>query len=94
MSILIIQHIETTPGVMGGKPRIAGRRITVQDIAQWRYSVGWSDEQIAAEFGLTLGQVHAALSYYHDHRDEIDRAIREDHVLVGEMRAREEGRLN
>lgn len=24
-------HIEVTPGVAGGKPRIAGHRITVQD---------------------------------------------------------------
>ena len=29
------QHIEITPGVVGGKPRIAGRRITVRDVAVW-----------------------------------------------------------
>ena len=29
-----IQHIEATPGIAGGRPRIAGHRITV------RYTVG------------------------------------------------------
>ena len=29
----------------------------------------WS-EQLAADFGLTLGQVHAALAYYFDHPAE------------------------
>lgn len=27
------EHIEVTPGIAGGKPRIAGHRITVQDVA-------------------------------------------------------------
>ena len=27
-------HIEITPGVTGGKPRIAGRRITVESIVE------------------------------------------------------------
>lgn len=93
MSIHSIQHIEITPTVMGGKPRVSGHRITVQDIAQWRYGVGWSDDEIADEFGLTLGQVHAALSYYHDHRAELDQAMREDRVVVEQMRALEEGRV-
>ncbi|MEO0014001.1 MAG: hypothetical protein RLZZ535_2390 [Cyanobacteriota bacterium] len=29
---IILEHIEITPGVCGGKPRIAGHRIRVQDI--------------------------------------------------------------
>lgn len=32
------RHIEITPGVSGGKPRIAGHRITVQNI--WSPSSG------------------------------------------------------
>ena len=36
MSINIIkEHIEITPGICGGKPRIAGHRIRVQDIVIW-----------------------------------------------------------
>jgi uncharacterized protein (DUF433 family) len=31
-SILAIEHIVTTPGVMGGEPRVAGHRVTVANI--------------------------------------------------------------
>ena len=29
------RHIAVTPGIVGGKPRIAGHRITVQNVAIW-----------------------------------------------------------
>jgi uncharacterized protein (DUF433 family) len=32
---MLDDYIEITPGVAGGKPRIAGRWITIQDIAIW-----------------------------------------------------------
>ncbi len=35
MENILTQHIEITPGIVGGKPRIAGRRITVQNIVIW-----------------------------------------------------------
>jgi uncharacterized protein (DUF433 family) len=35
MPSVIQEHIEITPGVCGGKARIAGHRIKVQDIAIW-----------------------------------------------------------
>ena len=31
MENILTQHIEITPGVVGGKPRIAGQGITVQN---------------------------------------------------------------
>ena len=36
------RYIERTPGVSGGKVRIAGRRITVADIAIWYERLGRS----------------------------------------------------
>jgi len=37
---------------------------------------GWSAEEIVRQYPyLTLAEVHAALAYYHDHRDEIDQEI-------------------
>ena len=85
-SLALHQHIETTPGVAGGKPRIAGHRITVQDVAIWHERLGRSVDEIAAEYDLTLGQVHAALAYYFDHRVEIDRAIAESQELAASLR--------
>jgi uncharacterized protein (DUF433 family) len=72
-----ITHIVATPGVRGGKPRIRSHRIAVHDIAV-RTSEGVRPEGIAEMYRLTLGEVHVALSYYCDHRDEIDREIVEE----------------
>jgi uncharacterized protein (DUF433 family) len=70
------QHIEMTPGVAGGKPRIAGRRIAVRDVVFWYEHMGMSVDEISTEYDLTLADVHAALAYYFDHRAEIDASIR------------------
>lgn len=76
------RHIEITPGIAGGKPRVAGRRIRVQDIAQWHLRAGRSIEDIAAEHEVSHAQIHAALAYYFDHREEIDRAIEDSSQFV------------
>ena len=44
------EHIERTPDTAGGRPRIRGRRITVQQIAIWHDRLGKSADKIAAEF--------------------------------------------
>lgn len=82
------RHIEITPGVAGGKPRIAGHRITVQNIAIWHERLGKSADEICAEHDLTLADVHAALAYYFDHREEIDRSIEESRLFVEALRQR------
>jgi len=76
MITLAIEHIVSDPGKRGGKPYIAGKGITVQHIAAL-HNLGWTVPDLAAEFELTAGQVYAALSYYADHQEEIDRAIRD-----------------
>ena len=80
-------HIETTPGVCGGKPRIAGRRITVQNVAGWHEREGKAVDEIASEYGLSLGDVHAALAYYYDHREAIDRQAADDEAFADGLRA-------
>lgn len=76
------QHIEITPDIAGGKPRIAGRRITVQNIAIWHEFMGMSADEIAADYGLSLGDIKAAMAYYFEHRQEIERQIAEDEAFV------------
>jgi len=76
MITLAIEHIVSDPGKRGRKPYIAGKGITVQHIAAL-HNLGWTVPDLAAEFELTAGQVYAALSYYADHQEEIDRAIRD-----------------
>lgn len=72
------RHLETTPGVRGGKPRLAGTRITVADVALMHLRLGQDLAEIAGQYDLPLAAVHAAMAYYYDHQQEIDRSIEED----------------
>jgi uncharacterized protein (DUF433 family) len=89
----ILAHVAATPGVAGGKPRIAGHRITVQDIAVWHERLGLSADEIATEYGLSLADVYAALAYYYDHREAIDQAIRADQEFIAALRQRSPSKL-
>ena len=67
--------IVSTVSVCGGRPRIAGTRITVRHIIAWTQT-GWTPEMIVSEYEhLTLAQVHAALAYYYANREELDAAF-------------------
>lgn len=64
--------IVRTPGTLGGRPRIAGTRVSVQRVAAW-YKTGMNAEEIVERMGnLTLVQVYAALTYYHANQEEIE----------------------
>lgn len=91
--VTLDQHIEITPGVAGGKPRIAGHRITVQDVAIWHERLGRSADEIAAEHGLTLADVHAALAYYFDHRAEVDRSMADGAAFAASLKERTPSRV-
>ena len=88
------RHIEITPGVSGGKPRIAGHRITVQDIVIWHDRLGKSADEIATDYELTLANVYAALAYYFDHREEIDKSIEETENFVETLRQNSPSKLS
>jgi uncharacterized protein (DUF433 family) len=87
------RHIEITPDVAGGKPRIAGHRITVQNIVIWHEHLGKSVDEISAEYNLPLAAIYAALAYYFDHREEIDRSIAADEAFVQALREQTESPL-
>ena len=80
------QRIDQTDGICGGKPRIAGHRITVQDVVVWHERQGWSVDQIASEYDLSLADVYAALAYYFSHREEIDRSLEESRAFIKRMK--------
>jgi uncharacterized protein (DUF433 family) len=80
------QHIVATPGTLGGKARVAGRRISVEDIAIWHVRLGKAVDEICTEFDLSLADVHAALAYYYDHQAEIDRGINEGDAFLRALR--------
>jgi uncharacterized protein (DUF433 family) len=87
------QHIEITPGIAGGKPRIAGHRITVQDIVIWHERLGLGADEIASNYDLSLADIYAALAYYFDHREQIDQAIKESQAFAAALRERTPSKL-
>lgn len=45
---------------------------------------GWSAEEIVVQYPyLTLAEIHSALGYYHDHREEIDRELADEAETAG-----------
>ena len=86
MDIMTAPHIAISEDVAGGKPRIAGHRMTVQHIVIWHERMGLSADEIASNHGLSLAEIYAALTYYYDHLQEIDEAIFADESYVVELR--------
>jgi uncharacterized protein (DUF433 family) len=79
----------STPGVCGGRPRIDGHRIQVEDIAIWHERMGMSPAEIVSEYpSITLADVHAALAYYDENRERIDADIEAAKKYAEEMKAK------
>lgn len=88
METVISEHIEITPGVCGGKPRIAGHRITVKNVVIWHERMGLSPDEVVSHYpSITLADVYAALAYYHDHLEDIRQQICNDEALAEQMQA-------
>ena len=77
--VLHIDEIVSDPKIRGGRPVIKGTGLRVEDV-MLTHTTGdcLSAEKIAEHYGITVGQVYAALAYYHLHREEIDEQIRRD----------------
>jgi uncharacterized protein (DUF433 family) len=66
--------------ILEGEPVIKGTRTPVRAIVEW-WKFGASPEEILENLPhLTLSQIFDALSYYADHRDEIEQYIAENIV--------------
>lgn len=71
-------YIERKEGICGSEPVIVGTRLTVRLIAGW-YKAGKSADKIVAMYPhVNHAQVYDALSYYYDHKDEIERSLAEN----------------
>ncbi len=89
MTDVLRRHIEIVDGAGGPKARIAGHRVRVEDIVIWHERLGLSPDQIVDDIPtITLADVYAALAYYWDHREEIDRQIEAGRAFSEEMRSR------
>lgn len=77
-------HVEHDPAVCGGSAIIHGTRFPVRSVALYVLQHGLTPEELVTKFPpLSLAQVHDALAYYYDNRQEIEKEIaenRKEHV--------------
>jgi uncharacterized protein (DUF433 family) len=85
-TIRSINLISTDPNIRSGRPCIAGTTIEVSVIVIAKIVQGLEPDEIAADYELTLSQVYAALAYYYENKDEIDRSISERRELAKKMK--------
>lgn len=70
--------IVRSPDTCGDRPRIAGTRISVQQIAML-HRQGLSAADILTEYNvLNPAQVYAALAYYYSNQEEIEAYLAEE----------------
>lgn len=68
-------------------PIIVGTTMKVIELALAQIAYGWSPEELHFQFPhLTLGQIHSALAYYWDHKEELDRDIERRLETVNQLR--------
>ena len=83
------RYVRRRRGVCGGAPSIDGTRIPVRAVVEYVYRLGLTPEEMAVKWPqLTLAKIHDALSYYHDHKRDMDAAIRRE---AGAVRRRKRG---
>jgi uncharacterized protein (DUF433 family) len=89
MPVVSLDYIEVDDR---GVARIAGTRSKVRHIAVDTMN-GLSPQQIHEAYPhLSLAQIHAALAYYYDHKDQIDAEIEVGARFADEMRAKHPNR--
>lgn len=78
-------HVVKSADVLSGEPTVEGTRLAVRHVLRLYRDLGKTAERIAEEYGLTVAQVHDALSYAFDHPNEIADHV-ERHKIRNVMR--------
>lgn len=83
-ALLTYEHIQQDADSV---PYVAGTTMKVVELVMAQMAYGWSPEELHFQHPyLTLGQIHAALAYYWDHKDELDADIARRTRIVDELR--------
>jgi len=79
-------YIDKNPEIQGGKAVITGTRIMVSTIVTWHLRGADIQEIIDKYPHVRPSHVYDALSYYYDHKEEIDteRTVHEDDSVLKE----------
>ncbi len=67
------------PGTCGGAPVLAGTRIGVHHVVSYAQAYHQDLERVHREAlpHLTMEQIHVAMAWYEEHREEIDEILRQ-----------------
>jgi len=84
-----IKLISINPDVRNGRPCIAGTGLRVTDVVMAHLFHQRTPGEIASDYDISMAEVHAALSYYYQHKDALDRDIRQQ--IATAERYKEEG---
>jgi uncharacterized protein (DUF433 family) len=77
--------IEATPGICGGRARLAGTRVPVHRIARY-HRLGYAPEEMLGLLNsLSLSQIYAALAYALANPEEIQESLREEDDMAGQL---------
>lgn len=88
------EHIEIIEGAGGPKARIRGHRIRVVDVVEWYENAGMSADEIVEEYPtITKADVFAALAYYWDNKEALDKKMADDAAYIEEMMRKDPGRI-
>lgn len=85
-TIQSINLISVDPTIRNGRPCIAGTSIEVSVVVVAKIIHGLEPDEIAADYGLSLAQVYAALAYYYENKQAIDASIHERRQLAQRMK--------
>jgi uncharacterized protein (DUF433 family) len=67
-------------------PYIQGTTMKIVELVAENTGYGWGADELKVQHPhLTLGQIHSALSYYHDHKDEVEADIERRMKLTDEI---------
>ena len=70
-----------------GIPLIDGTTMKVVELVLEQSAHGWSSEELHFQHPtLSLGQIHSALAYYWDHKEELDQDIARRRARVDDLR--------
>lgn len=75
------EYIVSTPGIVGGKPRFAGRRLPIHHIVWALLQENEDIADVMDAFDLSASQIYSALAYYYDHKPEIDKIMADEFRL-------------
>jgi uncharacterized protein (DUF433 family) len=88
MPTVLETNLVRTPGICGGRLRIDGTRMTVNQIVTL-HNQGLSAEQIVEQYPQrTLSEMYAVLAWYYANKDQFDKELAAE--AAAERRARED----